>query len=584
MSGSEGPARPDGTERPAAPGGSGAPDGSAWPGWPGSGPSRGADAGSAPSAEELFSTLGTPAHDLPAERPADGSLERHTPAHDRTVATLAAAQAAHVAQAARSGLLPPPPPAGPVGVLAPSRFDPVVRLASQVVGGPAGRRVASATGFWRAASVLVLFVAFTMSFALVERQHCRLEGWSSPDQFFHMCYSDVPVLYGSADLGGADAPGLVDAVAADGALGQPPLLGALLWLVAQVVPDGASPTAPRVFFDLSAALLAAALAVAVTCVAAVAGRRRWDAAHLALSPVVVAAGLVSYDLFAVALGCAALLAWSRTKIVTAGVLLGLAVAVRPTYAVLAVVLLAVGLRAGRLGSAAVTTLAAAGTYVGLRAVLLPGYTGQLWTAFTTWRDGTPGYGSLWLAPQMLAQSKPQRARFWYSGEGLGATSSTVLAILGFGIVCMVVVTLALTLHRRPRVAHLALVAVAGCLLVSKSVPVQASLLLLPLVAWAGLRWRDHLVWATTECVYFVAVWLYIGGLTNSDRGMPAGMYLILMLVRLAGIGWLVVQTVRAARDPLRDVVRLPEDGGPGADDPLGGPVADVPDALVVRLV
>jgi hypothetical protein len=552
---------------------------SGWEGWPG-GPDRADDAddvareaaarpagGPAPSTEELFSALGAPSAD------ATGPVERHAPAHLRHAAALAAVGASR---------MPPPPPVGLVGVLAPSRFDPVVRIASQVVGGPAGRRVATATGFWRAASVLVLFVVFTMSFALVERQHCRLEGWSSPDQFFHMCYSDVPVLYGSAGLGDADAPGLVDAAAADGALGQPPLLGALLWLVSQVVPEG--PSAPRVFFDVSAALLAGVLAVAVTCVAAVAGRRRWDAAHLALSPVVVVAGLVSYDLFAVGLGCLALFAWSRSKVVTAGVLLGLAVAVRPTYAILAVVLLAVGLRAGRLGQAGTTVLAGAAAYVGLRVVLLPGYLGQLGVAFSTWRDSTPGYGSLWLVPQLVSDSKPRNASFWYSGGGLGSTASTVVAILGFGLVAMAVVTLALTAHRRPRVAHLALVAVVGCLLVSKSVPVQAAVLVLPFVAWAGLRWRDHLVWATTECLYFMAVWLYIGGLSRSDRGMPAGLYVILLLVRVAGLVWLLVQAVRAARDPLRDPVRLPEDGGPGADDPLGGPAADAPDALVVRLV
>ncbi len=524
-----------------------------------------------PSAEELFSTLGTAAHDVPA-----ADVGHRIPAH--------AVGRGRASRASRAGASGPGATSGPTGVLAPSRVDPLARLASQVVGGPAGRRVAAATGFWRAASVLAIFAFLVMSLAVVEKQHCRNEGWTSPDQFFHLCYSDIPVLYGSAGLGGPDRTGLVDAVAADGALGQPPLMGALLWTVSAVVPQPTAADAGRTFLDLSAVLLGAALVVAVGCVAAVAGRRRWDAAHLALAPVVVTAGLISYDLFAVALVCAALLAWSRDRAVAAGVLLGLSVAVRPTVAVVAVVLLAVALRAGVVGRAAVALAAAAGAYLGLRVVLLPGWSGQLGTAFDSWRQSAPGYGSVWLAPQLLAQGKPANASFWYTGDGLGATSSTVLTLLGLVVVVVAVVVFALSTRRRPRAAHLALVAVAGCLLVAKSVPVQASLLLLPFVAWAGLRWRDHLVWATTECVYFVAVWLYIGGLTNTDRALPAGFYLLLMLLRLAGIGWLVVQAVRAAVDPTRDPVRLPEDGGPGADDPLGGPAADAPDALVVRLV
>lgn len=475
-------------------------------------------------------------------------------------------------------------PVSGVGLLSPSRTDPVVRVASQVVGGPAGRRLASATGFWRAASVLVIFAVVAMGAALVERQHCRVEGWSSPDQFFHMCYSDIPVLFGSAALGSDDAPSLVAAVAADGPLGQPPLLAALLWTVSSVVPDGESAQAARAVFDVSAVLLTAALVVAVLCVASVAGRRRWDAAHLALSPVLVTAGLISYDLFAVALACVGMLAWSRQRIVTAGVLLGLAVGVRPTYAVLGVVLLAVGMRAGATGRVAVTLGAGVATYLGLRVVLLPGWTGQLAEAFSTWRDSAPGYGSLWLVPQMLSQSKPTNARFWYSGGGLSPTTATVLAILGFAAVCLWLLVLTLTAPRRPRVAHVALIGLVGCLLVSKSVPVQASLLVLPFVAWAGLRWRDHLIWAGTEVVYFVGVWLYIAGLTNSDRGLPAGFYLLILLGRLAGLGWLAVQASRAVREPVTDPVRLPEDAGPGRDDPLGGPVADAHDALVVRLV
>ncbi len=512
----------------------------------------------APTAEELFGDLRTASLDLPRGdgAPDDGS---HAPAH----------------AAARQG---------PVGVLAPSRGDPVVRLASQVIGGPAGRRAAAASGFWRAATVLVLLAIVTMSLAVVERQHCRAEGWSSPDQFFHLCYSDVPVLYGSAGLGGPDRPGLVEAVAADGPLAQPPLTSALLWVVSAAVPSPAAADAPRMFFDLSAALLGGALAVAVVCVAVVAGRRRWDAAHLAVAPVVVTAGLISYDLFAVALACAGLVAWSRDRVATAGVLLGLAVAVRPTYAVLAVVLGAVALRAGVLARAGVAVGVGVATCLALRVLLLPGWLGQLGTAFSTWRRSQPGYGSVWLVPQLLAQSKPANAPVWFGGDGLGPTSSTVLSLLGLTLVAVGVVAVALTARRRPRTAHLALLAVVGCLLVAKSVPVQASLLLLPFVAWAGLRWRDHLVWATAELVYFVGVWLYIGGLTNTDRGVPGGLYVLLLLIRLGAMVWLAVQAVRAVRDPLRDPVRRPEDGGPGTDDPLGGSAADAPDALVVRLV
>jgi hypothetical protein len=101
--------------------------------------------------------------------------------------------------------------------------------------------------------------------------------------------------------------------------------------------------------------------------------------------------------------------------------------------------------------------------------------------------------------------------------------------------------------RRPRpvpAPRVMLAFVAGALVLGTSLPVQVSLLLLPLVALAGLRWRDHLIWAGTEVVYFVGVWLYIAAQTEPNRGLPAGFYLVLLLARLAGIAWLGIQAVR----------------------------------------
>jgi hypothetical protein len=97
--------------------------------------------------------------------------------------------------------------------------------------------------------------------------------------------------------------------------------------------------------------------------------------------------------------------------------------------------------------------------------------------------------------------------------------------------------------------RLALSLMAGVLVLSTSLPVQLSLLLLPLVALAGLPWRDHLIWAGTELVYFVAVWLYIAAQSDPNRGLPAGFYLVFLLARLAGIAWLGVQAWRLPLPP-----------------------------------
>jgi hypothetical protein len=463
-----------------------------------------------------------------------------------------------------------------VSVYSPTRHDPVARAASAVIGGPAGRRLASATGFWRAAPVLVLLACAVLSLGIVQKQHCRAQGWSSPDQFWHACYSDIPVLYGSAGLGSSPRPGLVHSLG-PGGTGQPPLAGALMWITSAFVPNTGA-TSPREFFDLSAVVLALALAIAVGAVALTLGGRSWDAAHLALSPVLITAGLISYELLAVTLTAAALLALARGRPVIGGILLGLAVASAPQVAVVGFVVAALAHRYLRNSAGVVFGASALGSWLILRVLLLPGLTGGLGAAWTTWRGSVPGYGSIWLVPQLLGASEPQAATSWggralqlffgwiFRVRSLDGTTASILAIVMLAVLVSFVawVTVIETAPVDPdepattqpltfsefvarRVAPLSLALLAVVLVTSKSLPVQASLLLLPLIALSGLRWRDHLIWAATELVYFVGIWLYIAGETKPTRGLPASFYLVLIVARLAGIAWVGWQGVEVFR-------------------------------------
>jgi hypothetical protein len=459
----------------------------------------------------------------------------------------------------------------------------VVRAASEIVGGPAGRRLATATGLWRAASVLVALSALMLAFGVVEKQHCRAQGWSTPDQFWHACYSDIPVLFGSAQLGGPQRPTLTEATGPEG-LGQPPLASAAMWLVSGVVPDDARDPA-RAFFDTSVLVLAVLLAVGVVALAMAAGRRRFDAAHLAVAPVLVTAGLISYQLLSVALLALALLAWQRGRPGLGGLWLGLAAAAAPpvVVAVVAVAAVVTTWRSVRPADGVVFAAAGLVSWFAVRVLLLPGLTGALGDAWRGWREAPPGYGSLWLTPQLLGASAPRRDRWWWPFDAVDALSGTtassvslVALILFVGVFTVAVARRQLLTGTPMPTARVALALMAGVLVLSTSLPVQVSLLLLPLVALAGLPWRDHLLWAVTEVAYFVAVWLYIAAQSDPNRGLPAGFYLVFLLARLAGIGWLGVQAWRAplppqidpapARPPTDPDQREPVDDGPFAPE------------------
>jgi len=467
------------------------------------------------------------------------------------------------------------------GVVAPSREDPLVAALSPVVGGPGGRRVrAGRYGWWTAVRVLVVLAMVVLALGVVEKQHCRAEGWSSPDQFFHACYSDLPIVYQSAGLRDGVTPYAADSAAAS-RLEQPVLTGLALWGVAQVVPDGGVLRQTRWYFDISTGVIAVLLAALVALTAAGAGRRRpWDAALVALCPLLALSALVSLDLLGVTLAAGGLLAWGRRRPVAAGVLLGLAVMARTYPAVLLVVLGLLALRAGALRVWAVTAGTSVLTCLAVLAPWLLQGSAGVFAAYRTWARAPAGYGSVWLLPQTLFTEPRPR---WMTRLGLDATTLsptvvTLLTVLGIAGALLVGAALALGSSRRPRVAQVAFVALALIVVTGKAWPVQAALWLLPLAALARPRWRDHLIWVGAEAAYFIAVWLYVAAGTNANRGLPATWYSVFVIVRVAGLLWLVWCVVRDVRDPTRDVVR-----SDGSDDPLGGVLEATPDALVVKV-
>jgi Glycosyltransferase family 87 len=455
--------------------------------------------------------------------------------------------------------------------VAPTRSDPVARSASEVIGGPLGRYAAhardTARSSWQpAAAVLAGLSSLAIALGVLQKGHCFTRGWSNPDQFWHACYSDLPLRSGV----GQAMPYLSGAPPLD----QPLISGLVMWLVGLAVPDGSTLVRQQWYFALWAVLITVLVIALVVVTAASVPRAPWRAAHVALSPVLVLAGLVSVDLVGVLLASAALLAWGRDKVWLAGILLGLAVSAR-TYPL--VLLVAIGLLAVRSGRMDAWLRLAGSTLATWFAVSLPWLLTNadgLLAVYRSWFRGGASYGSMWMITGLLGKGLPGRV--------------TVLVILGWVAAVVAGAVLALSMDRRPTVAEVSLVMLVIVVVTGKTVPVQAALWLLPLIALVGLRWRDHLIWAGVEATYFVGVWLYIAGLSKPDRGLPTHVYTVLILLRVAAWLYVLVQVWRVAKS--REPASLPEaedeqpaDLEQGEEvDPLAGPMAGAPDRVLVR--
>jgi hypothetical protein len=479
--------------------------------------------------------------------------------------------------------------------VAPTRSDPVAASASEIIGGPLGRYGAAArrtatSGWQPAAAVLVGLSSLTVAVGVLQKGHCLTKGWSNPDQFWHACYSDLPV---SSGIGQA-MPYLPGAPRLD----QPLISGLVMWLVGLVVPDGSVLVRQQWYFSLWAVLIAIVVMALVVVTAASVPRAPWRAAHVALSPVLVLAGLISVDLFGVLLASVALWAWGRSKVLVAGLALGLAISARTYPLVLLVAIGLLALRSGKIGAWSRLAAVALITWLAVSLPWLVMNADGLLAVYRNWWRSAAGYGSPWMVSGLLGQSLP-----------VGRV--TGLVTVGWVVALLVGAAFALSLDRRPTVAEVSLVMLVIVVVTGKAVPVQAGLWLLPLIALVGLKWRDHLIWAGLEATYFVGVWLYIAGISTPSRGLPAGFYSLLTVLRLAAWLYVLVQVWRVAKSRAAVVSPRPAEQDfaqwestshvPDEQDsvqqrlvdyefkheeeidPLAGPMAGAPDAVLVRI-
>ena len=410
--------------------------------------------------------------------------------------------------------------------------------------------------------------ALCFALGMVKDAPCYHAKWSDANvSYTHMCYSDLPYLYtgrGFVELHWpyADDDAVRAQVRRDGVPRRHLLLGL-------VVGEG-HPRAQRLagrrgagrrpgrhprrrsprsaqemlrFVAVNAVGFAALALLAAWLLAGVHRGRPWDAAFFALSPALLLAGLVNWDMLAVTCVAAALWAWSRDRTVLTGAMIGLGVATKLFPLFLLGGILVICLRQRRFRELGQVSAAAAVTWLLLNA---PAYVAgpEDWKTF--WRfnsDRTADLGSIWL---VLDQ------RFDWS---MTASTINLWSWLFFGAWCVAVLVIGLAAPATPRLAQLGFLVVAGFLLVNKVYSPQYVLWLLPLAVLARPRLRDQVIWQATEVAYFATVWWYLGSFLAPADGGDAEFYWFAIILRMAGELYLVGIVVRDVLWPRHDPVR-----------------------------
>ena len=492
----------------------------------------------------------------------------------------------------------------------PSRTDVLGAALSETIGGPVGRHaLIGRQPFVTPLRVMFVIALVFLALGWSTKAAClqststgtadqRVANWANDRAYYELCYSDTIPLYTAELLNLGKFPYKSSWLETD-STGKPrtqydgrpavrymeyPVLTGLYQYTSMALAKTYTALTKMVgmpvvaevvmFFNISAFGLALAWLATVWATAMLAGRRIWDAALVAASPILIFQIFTNFDALATACAIGSMLAWARRKPVLAGVALGLGVAAKLYPALLLLPLLVLGVRTGRLRQVGQVAATAAGTWLLVNLpvmVLFP----RGWSEFfrLNARRGDD-MDSLFNVVKSLTGWSGLDANlgFWQPPILLNSVATALF------MVCLAAIGyVALTAPRRPRIAQLAFLVIATFLLTNKVWSPQFSLWLVPLAVLALPHRRILLTWMTIDALVWIPRMYYL--FTDSAHNLPEQPFTVTVLLRDLAVMAMCALVVWQIYHPERDLVRF----GGRIDDPPGGIFDNARDALPARL-
>ncbi|WP_316669630.1 glycosyltransferase 87 family protein, partial [uncultured Propionibacterium sp.] len=454
-----------------------------------------------------------------------------------------------------------------------------VRL-SERIGGPVGTH-ARPWGLWFDPlpwSILVTGLSWII--LMVRQAPCQQTTYGvTVNSYARLCYSDIPLVY--QGNGVATGAGLYS----DAGLTYPPLAGCFIsvcrWVtgllgadVSTAATGQAQLDASYLFFVLTAVGLFAAFLTAVvvqahlgagSASAATQGvqTRGFDALLVAAAPVVIASGLINWDMLAVALVSLGVLAWARRRPLLAGVALGAAFSTKFFPVLVLIALALVCRRGGRMRAwlASLGGFLAAWALINAPLLITDPHGWSLYWSSSFHRGAD--LGSLWYVLDLMGLEVP----------GVNAISFVLMAA---GL--LLVAVLVRRAPRRPRVGQAVLLVLVVFVVCNKAYSPQYALWLLPFVVLSRPRILDWAAWNIAELCYYFAVWGFLDGVLGPGTGADA-LYWGATLLRIGAQLWLAAQVAHDVLNPWDDPVRTGH-----IDDLTGGVLDHAADPVAVPAV
>lgn len=369
--------------------------------------------------------------------------------------------------------------------------------------------------------ILVAILASLVSFAKFD--HCRNSNWTAPDSYVHACYSDIPILFSARSLdthqwaykGGNNA------------VEYPVVMGTVMWATSWIAPHGSHSL--RGYFDTNAILIALLFIFSVLIV----WKIRPEYAYLsALSPGVIVALYINWDLWGIATMLLAIYSFDRRKLGLSSSLLAVSIATKffPVFLLLPIVLIL--WRRDDIKAIAKYVMTTLAVWLAINVPVMLTTPQGWWHFYKLNLDRGPDWGSLWYSLSLL---------------GLHIRFLNYLTILTLLLVLVAMVIFLLEIEHPPTLAEVSFIILAATLCIGKVYSPQYVLWLVPLAVIA-LKDRSQLfafwLWQAGEVIYHVAIWQHLALISGSHFGLPDIGYALASMARIATSVYLIAVLVR----------------------------------------
>jgi uncharacterized membrane protein len=381
-------------------------------------------------------------------------------------------------------------------------------------------------------ATLIFLALLATLLGIFKFSSCEGNGWATPAQYIHACYSDIPALYGERDL---DKDQWSYSSTTD-AVEYPVLTGTVMWIFALATPAGENEI--RNYYRINIAFLAALFIL----IAVIVYRIRPEFAYLTtLAPAAIGSLYINWDLWAIISMMLSIYWFDRKKYKHSAIAIGVSISTKflPVFLLLPIALILWRRNEVkeliRYIAIAVLTFAA----INLPVLLT---TPEGWLRFYELNfDRGQDWGSLWYALSSL-------------GVNLGNTN--FFAILALFVSVLFVSLLIFSTKNVLTLADVSFIVLALVMIASKVYSPQYILWLVPLAVIAMSTRKDlhaFWIWQIAEVIYHVAIWQHLATVTGAKFGLPLGGYALITLIRILAclyfVGVLVKKQAKGGQFP-----------------------------------